>query len=299
MARSVVVLEAPSNLGLKPPRPGHAPGVWRMPDALRAAGLLQKLEASEGGRVTPPPYVPDVDPATGIRNARAVRAYSEQLADHVQAHLPSAEFLLVLGGDCSILVGTMLGLRRLGNFGLLYIDGHTDFSLPSTTPSGGAAGMDLALVCGSGPEELTNIEGLKPLVRDAAVAALGYRDIRDPATYYGRAIFDSAVRRYDLAATRQLGPARSVADALAAVQRAGVEGLWIHVDVDVLDSTIFPAVDSPQLDGLSYNELIEILRTVLASGLGVGMQVTIFDPELDPDGRLARELTDVLVAVLK
>jgi arginase len=268
-----------------------------MPDALRAAGLIQKLDAHDGGRVTPPSYLSDIEPATQIRNARAIRTYSERLAEHLRTHLSSGPFPLVLGGDCSILVGTMLALRRTGNFGLLYIDGHTDFSLPSTSPSAGAAGMDLALVCGRGPDELTNIHGLKPLVQESAVAALGYRDVRDPATYYGRAIFDSAVHRYDLAALRRLGPAHGTAEALAAVQRAGVQGIWIHVDVDVLDSAVFPAVDSPQPDGLSYRELVEVLRTALGFELTVGMQVTIFDPELDSDGRLARELTEVLVEV--
>ena len=56
-----------------------------------------------------------------------------------------------------------------------------------------------------------------------------------------------------------------------------------------------PAVDSPQPDGLRYDELSSILRLLLGSGLAVGMEVTIFDPDLDPDGKYASELTQALI----
>ena len=71
-------------------------------------------------------------------------------------------------------------------------------------------------------------------------------------------------------------------------------GFWIHLDADVLDEKIMPAVDSPQPGGMSYEELSDLLRILLTSGLAVGMQVTIFDPDLDPDGRIAQHFTAAL-----
>jgi hypothetical protein len=71
------------------------------------------------------------------------------------------------------------------------------------------------------------------------------------------------------------------------METSGVDGFWIHLDADVLDDAIMSAVDSRQPGGLSHSELVELLRGLLRSGLAVGMEVTIFDPELDPTGEIA------------
>jgi arginase len=78
--------------------------------------------------------------------------------------LDRGEFPLILGGDCSILLGATLALKRRGRFGLLFIDGHADFYQPAANPNGEAASMDLAFVTGYGPSPLTDLEGRGPLV---------------------------------------------------------------------------------------------------------------------------------------
>jgi hypothetical protein len=83
-------------------------------------------------------------------NPQAIRDYSPLLADAVTAALDAGEFPVVLGGDCSILLGTMLALRRRGRYGLLYIDGDADFYQPEVNPLNGAASAsDLAFATGS------------------------------------------------------------------------------------------------------------------------------------------------------
>jgi arginase len=248
--------------------------------------------------VPAPPYSPDLDPRTRVRNGTAIPTYSAALARALDPLIRAGRFPVVLGGDCSILLGSALALRRHGRHGLLYVDGHTDFATPATSPSGGAAGMDLALVCGHGPAELADLEGLRPLIRESDIVVLGHRDIRDPGTYPARAIFASAIRLCPLDTIQQVGVRRSGSEAVQALCGVGVAGFWVHVDVDVLDSDVMPAVDSPQPGGLTYAELTELLRVALASELAVGLQVTIFDPDLDSDGRLARELTDVIAEAL-
>jgi arginase len=204
----------------------------------------------------------------------------------------------VLGGDCSVLLGTMLALRRRGRYGLVFVDGHTDFAVPETSLSGGAAGMDLALATGRGPDVLANLDGRGPLVRDDDVVILGHRDVSDPERCWGRPIFETAIRRHDLHALRQAGVRSTAAETVAMFRSHHLDGLWIHVDVDVLDSELMPAVDSPQPDGLSYAELSQLLESFLASGLVRGIQFTIFDPDLDPEGRYARELAQAIADVL-
>ena len=91
----------------------------------------------------------------------------------------NGEFPVVLGGDCSLLLGAMLGLRRRGRYGC-YIDGDADFYQPEVSPLRGAASAsDLAFATGRGPDIVRDLEGRRPLVRDGDVAVLACRDAAD------------------------------------------------------------------------------------------------------------------------
>jgi arginase len=290
--RSIVVVDAPSNLGLAPPRPGAEPGCRGLASALRGRDILGRIGAKEGGKIDSPPYSPDVDPATGIRNGGALRAFSIDLAESIESFVRDGSFPVVLGGDCGILVGNMLALRRIGRFGLAFMDGHLDFRHPGNSEIvGAAAGADLALVTGRGPDRIADIDGLGPLVRDGDVVALGERE--DYPEW--RDIHGTDIAVWDLGELRALGPAQAALKLVGRMEAGGVDGFWIHLDADVLDDAIMPAVDSRQPGGLSYSELVELLAVLLRHGLAVGMEVTIFDPELDPTGEIADGLTDALV----
>ena len=281
------------NLGLRPPRAGEEPGVRKLAAALRNRRIVSRLDALDCGRVTPPPYSPDVDPETTVIGGEAVGEFSVDLADKVSAVLGDGHFPLILGGDCSILVGNMLALRSLGRFGLVFLDGHLDFRHPGNSEVvGAAAGAELALVSGRGPERLANINDSKPLVRDEDLFALGERE-DDPETRGAR---DTGIEVWDLSAVREIGPGDVAARAVETLRANDVDGFWIHLDADVLSDEVMPAVDSRQPGGLSYAELLEHLRVFLRSDLAVGIQVTIFDPELDPNGEIAEEFTSTVVA---
>jgi arginase len=104
------------------------------------------------------------------------------------------------------------------------------------------------------------------------------------------------MHRYDLDQVRRLGVRAAAERALAVIARNGGDGFWIHLDVDVLDPLIMPAVDSPEPPGgLTYPELIDLLGVLLRSPQAAGMEITVFDPELDPDGHLAEELSAAIV----
>jgi arginase len=289
---SVVVVDAPSNLGLSPPEAGREPGVRGLASALRARGLVARLGADDGGGLAPPPYSPEIEPATGTRNGEAIRGFALDLAVRVADVVGSRRFPLVLGGDCSILIGGMLALRKMGRFGLMFVDGHLDFRHPGNSARLGAvAGEDLAVVTGRGPERLANIDGLGPLVRDEDVVALGERE--DYPEW--RDIHSTGITVWDLRRLRTHGFAEAAEEAVDELQAKGVEGFWLHLDADVLDDDLMPAVDSRQPGGMSYGELVELLGVLLRSGLAVGMEVTIFDPELDPTGEIAEGFAGAIV----
>ena len=286
------ILEAPSILGLRPT------GVDELPAALLAHGLLERLAARHAGCVAPPPYAATRDAATRTLNPHGIAAFSRALADAVGGVIDRGERPIVLGGDCSILLGTLLALRRRGRFGLLFLDGHADFYQPEANPNGEAASMELAFATGRGPALLADLEGRRPLVRDEDVVALGFRDAAEQASF-GSQPLPPALKAFDLDAVRRLGVEAAAREALAHLTRPdGPEGFWIHLDADVLDDAIMPAVDYRQPGGLSWDALGSLLRGAASSSRAVGLEVTIYNPRLDPDGAAARRLVDVIVEAI-
>lgn len=291
----LAIIEAPSNLGLRPLKPGHQPGVWRAPEALRRAGLHEALASTCIGQIPRPRYDFEAQAGTRIRNGLEIRRFSEALATVVSGALDRGDFPLVVGGDCSVLLGCLLGARVVGPFGLVHVDGHSDFFHPGNydpnSRLGNAAGMDLALATGRGEPLLASWDGAS-LVDDAHVVQIGEREETD-LDYAFRDIEQTAIRRLPVRRVLELGIEGAVAQALASVE-GECRGLWLHVDLDVLDQDVMPAVDSPGSPGLDYDQLSALIGGLMASGRVVGMDVAIYDPELDPTGRYAAEIVACL-----
>ena len=291
MATPPVIVEAPSILGLRPT------GVEDLPAALQAAQLHSRLNVSDVYRVPPLPYDHRRDEGNGMLNTRTLVEYTHQLADVVGNVLERRARALVLGGDCTILLGNLLALRRRGRYGLLFLDGHADFYQPEANVNGEAASSELALATGRGPESLTTFDGFRPLVEDEHVVAIGMRDAEE-ARSFGSQLLPDTIRCFDLATLRREGVSRTAEHSIAHFHSHHVDGVWIHFDVDVLDDAIMPAVDYRLADGLSWGEAEALLRSIWTTGLAVGMDVTIFNPRLDSDGHTARALVDFLVRTL-
>ncbi|KVV48287.1 arginase [Burkholderia territorii] len=286
-ARPVELIAAPSSLGLKPNGAGREPDTWRAPEALLAGGLAARL----GARVSwlaHPPYAIEPQPGTRIRNGVSIRAFSLELAVHVTGALARRAFPIVLGGDCSILLGCLLGNRRAGGGGLIHVDGHSDFFHPgnydTSTRLGSAAGMDLALATGRGEPLLTCWPGLDgPLVDDRDVCQIGERDA-DTAEFeaaYGD-IVRTAITRTTIQQALARGPAAVAGELVDWLRMRGLRRVWLHVDLDVLDQSVLPAVDSPGSPGLDFDGLDALLEPLVASGSIAGIDFTIYDPGLDP-----------------
>lgn len=290
--RRIAVLDAPSNLGLRPPAKGAIPGVYKLPWALRRHGLIERLGAMDAGAVVPPRYLSQWTPGT-VRNEQAIVAYSQALAKRLAELRQQSVFPLVLGGDCSVILGNLLALRREGRFGLAYLDGHSDFRHPGNSDRvGAAAGEDLALVTGRG-HALAQLDPRRALVRDEDVIAIGMRGNDSYVPEMRRA----GIKVFNVDDLRQ-DPTATLAEILRLLERKKLDGFWLHLDVDVLDAKIMPAVDSPDPDGLAWEELDRILQALVRSPRIAGMELTIFDPDLDPEGSLAATLVEHLTNAL-
>jgi arginase len=296
VARRAAVLDAPSNLGLSPPKDGVVPGCYKLAGALRDRGLVTRLPAEDAGYLTPPRYDRgDWNRGDGVFNAAAIASYTVRLADRIGDLLDSERFPVVLGGECSILLGAALALRRRGRYGLGYLDGHSDLRHPGNSEYVGAAGGEaLALVTGRGQADLTDLEGRRPYLRDGDAVVLG---VRDDDAFLGE-LHRAGIPVWQVGKLRAEGPAAVARAALDRLERDELEGFWVHLDVDIMDPSVMPAVDSPDPGGIDREEFLALFAPLVASPRCVGLHVGIFDPDLDPDGRLAGELTDTLVAAI-
>jgi arginase len=253
------------------------------------------LHADYAGRVSPLPYNSELDKVTLLLNPEAIKTFSIQIADMVSSVICSRRYPIVLGGDCSLLIGNLLALRRLGRYGLFFIDGHADFYQPEASLTGEVADMDLAIVSGRGPDILTNIENLKPLVCDQDIILFGYRDIEQASSFGSQDVRNTNIHSFDLSYVKQRGIRTAASEAIKKILNDELRGYWIHLDADVLDDSIMPAVDYRLNDGLSFDELSELLKIIVATGRSVGMDITIFNPNLDPDGSIARRFVSAVV----
>lgn len=291
----IALVSAPTNLGLRPPEPGAVPGAAKAPEALREAGLHRRfaeLGATDAGVVLPGRYVDDdATRAPGVvRNERAMVDHARRLADRIDTVLAAGAAPLVVGGDCSVLLGAGLSMKRRGGAGLVHVDGHTDFRNPGNSDAcASVAGEDLAAAVGLHWPAVADIDGAGPYFDPARTGHVGCRD-DDAELAEVRSVLGAVV---PAAEWRARGSA-AVIDAMQTT--ADTAGYWLQVDVDVLDPSVMPAVDSPDPGGCTPEELIELLRGLAPRA--VGASITVYDPDLDPDGTHARLLTDILTAGL-
>jgi arginase len=297
--RGSVLLGAPSAIGIRPYDQGGARRLDLAPDALRNEDLARRLGARDLGDVRPPDRYLDLERPEGrSRNEVDVVAYSGELAERIAAISGAGEFVLLLGGDCSILLGALLGLRRARGetLGLIYIDAHADFASLAESPSHSACSMNLALATGRADGPLAHLAGEAPLVGGRQVVHIGRRDDDQPA-YGWEALAPSGI--LDLSGTR-IESEEIERTAEAALDRVGgfATGFWTAFDVDVLDPTLMPAVDSPIPGGLDLDQAAELLARLLRHPRALGLQVTIYDPNLDPHRSAAARLAELLVRAL-
>jgi arginase len=154
--------------------------------------------------------------------------------------------------------------------------------------------MDLALATGHGPPTVGDLEGRAPLIRAQDAVVVGFRDGEEQARD-GSQPLPGALLALDLAVVRAAGAPAAAERALAHLTRPGApDHFWVHVDADVLDDEVMPAVDYRQPGGLSPDELATVVASAIATGRVAGVEVTIYNPALDPNGTAGAVLTGAL-----
>jgi arginase len=276
------VIGVPSSAG------AHHAGQERAPDALRAAGLLERLQAAgekaeDSGNLPGAAFAVDRD-NPGARNLAAVVLVAGEVAAAVERAAASGQLLLVIGGDCTITLGAIAGFRRsFPDAALIYVDGDTDLSVPGSG-SGVFDSMGVAHLLGRGAPELAGLNGQVPLLEPDHLAIVG----PDPRET------DDAGRDFLAGAGVSLTEAPAfAADPEAAASRAlraiGAETrrFLVHFDADVADSGDLPLGNFPHYgSGVSFDQVIACLRRLRAHPSFAGIILTEVNPTHDADGSL-------------
>jgi arginase len=261
---------------------------------MRDAGLIEALGARDLGDVAEPLRPPERDARSGIIAFEALVEGSLAVERAVARAIGGGDRPLVLGGDCSLLIGAIAGARQAGlRPGLLFVDGHADYWDGETSPTGEAADMELAIIHGHGPSVLASMAP-RPLADPARTAILGHRPHElDEDVAAERKRVPDEVLQLDTAAIREAGTEMAAA---LGIERAG-EHPWLHLDLDVLDAEALPAVSYPLAEGLDWDELEALLAPLLAPGV-CGVSVADLNSELDSDGAYAKRVTQLLTSLL-
>ena len=289
------IISAPTNLGLRPPVPGATPGTSKAPEALREVGFYDRLVAQgaeDSGVVLPGRYLDDADPANErVRNHATILEHAERLADRIGVEIGRGRRPIVVGGDCSLLLGVGLALRRGSPVGLVHIDGHTDYRNPQNSDEcGSLAGEDLAAVTGKHWSSLSDHRGLGPYFLPKNTVQVGCRDDDDHLAEVAGDL-RLVVRASEIVDSGAPAAVAAISDALSSTR-----GWWLHVDVDVLDPRVMPAVDSPNAGGLTAEQLGDLLRGLVPGC--VGIDICVYDPDLDPDLRYAKLIARIVEGAL-
>jgi arginase len=269
-------------------------GVDMGPSAIRYAGLANRIaelghEYVDWGNVET--AVAEAS-SVGDEHARflpQIKNTCERIAQLVSQAVRQEYFPVVLGGDHSVALGTLAGLREVsGPGGAIWIDAHGDLNSPETSPSGNVHGMVLAAALGLAGDLFREDGWGLPALAPGRVALVGVRALDDGE----RALLkDLDARVFTMSDVDRLGVERTVREALTHVAGAG----FVHVslDMDALDPDVAPGVGTPVRGGLSYREAHLALELVAESGLATSLDVVEVNPILDREnetGKLAVEL---------
>jgi arginase len=268
-------------------------GVEMGPAALRIAQMAESLRTlghtvSDVGdvpvqqRATVPPEV------AGRGFLPLITKVCEELADETADTVAKGEVPLVLGGDHSLIAGSLAGAARHyasrnEPVGCIYLDTHGDLHTPDTSLTGNVHGMPLAHLLGHGDERFRSIAGRTPALSSRHLALVGIRDLDLPER---KAIREWGITCFTMKDVDELG-LREVMRRAIAVATSGSDRLWVSCDMDWVDPTHAPGVGTPVRGGATYREAQLAMEMVADTGKLIGLDIVETNPVLDERNRTA------------
>jgi len=269
-------------------------GMGDAPIALRKAGLVESLGSPlDCGDVEIQRLKKDMAEGvaknlTHFRNATSLT--------YARTKSSKQERLLILGGECSETVGVMAGLAEAygGKTGMLWLDAHGDFNVPETSPSGYIGGMCLAFACGMASGlDLGTGQAPPPLAGERLVH-VGSRALDPPEV---AAFNSSPAKLFTAQQVKKIGAA-DVAEEAARHLDNRSDWIACHLDIDVLDPELIPAVNYPTPYGLTTEETSVVISKLLGTGKVRALELAAYNPSKDRGASSAKKIIELLKTVL-
>ncbi len=280
-------------------------GVVRPHDSVCCIGVASSLGTSEVGSAAAPEALITHSLADKLRHtglachldpllyprlccAFPLKELLRRLSERTEAVVSRGERVIVVGGDHSMAAGTWKGVARaLGRMpGLIWIDAHLDAHVPATSPSGNLHGMPVAALLGESVPEMSDIEG--PALSPSRLVIVGARSFETAEKQFLDRLGVHIIDAQQIAA---LG----LRVLLEQARKWLGDGPWgISLDIDALDPTLAPGVNTPVAEGLNADELCQALRGVFHERDFVGLEIAEYNPKRDPDGRTARLIQQLM-----
>ncbi len=293
----LAVIGVPSSAGAR------ALGQEKAPTALREAKLIESLrdaghEVNDYGDTESFCFTPDLQNPKA-QNKFAVVKVCKLAAKKVERALQDGFKPIILGGDCTIAIGSLTGIVNVfSNIGLLYFDGDADLNTPETTITGILDGMVIAHLIGNGAEELSQLAKRYPILREEKIALFGLNltsGYIDPPEI--KFLEDSSIMQFSTKTIRDAGVESAAKQAVEAL-KSKVDRILVHFDVDVIDVGEMSAADVPHPNGLTFNETERALKIFTQSDSFLGMEITEFNADKDRAGQLTTKLANLIVSTL-
>lgn len=271
------------------------------PAAYRIAGIAAALRelgyhVEDRGDLRPEPAkdLPEMDRA---RHLPVVGAFTRSIEAQTHAAASTGAVPILLGGDHSLSMGSVSGMARYASdigrpLYVLWLDAHSDFNAPETSPSGNIHGMPVAFFCGKA-EFAPILAADRPFVDPRHVYQVGIRSVDEEER---KLITDHAVNVYDMRAIDEEGMGSIVKRILADVRAAGAL-LHVSLDVDFLDPDVAPGVGTTVPGGATFREAHLIMELLHDSGLVSSLDLVELNPFLDDRGRSARVMVELAASL--
>lgn len=292
MSITVDLIGAPTDIG------AGSRGASMGPEALRVAGIREALQArglevADTGNLAGPtnPWLP---PADGYRHLDEVVDWNKAVHEAMYQSLAAGRLPILLGGDHCLGIGSISAVvrhcRATGKkLRVLWLDAHTDFNTNALTPTGNVHGMPVAVLCGHGPAELTGIGGATPAMSPSAIRQIGIRSVDEGEKRFVR---QQGLEVFDMRYIDEMGMRHTMEKALAGMD-AGTH-LHVSFDVDFLDPSIAPGVDTAIKGGPTYREAQLCMEMIADTGLLGSLDVMELNPALDVRNGTAEVAVDLI-----
>lgn len=292
LSTPISLIGVPTDIGA-----GHR-GAAMGPEALRVAGLPEALrdrglQVEDRGNLNGPmnPWLP---PENGYRHLLQVIEWNRLLMHAMSEELKQDRMPIMLGGDHCLGIGSITAVakhcrERGKNLRVLWLDAHTDFQTSDLTPTGNIHGMPVAILCGRGPSELTELGGSAPMVDVDVFRQIGIRSVDSGEK---KLVHEVGMDVYDMRHIDEGGMQRTMEDALAAMD----ENTHLHVsfDIDFLDPGIAPAVGTTVPGGPNYREAQLCMEMIADTGRMGSLDIVELNPAFDEHNKTAELVVDLV-----